>query len=277
MATPSGILDAVGLKDLQIFALTSTGYPNATSTTFYEGIDVSGVKELTFNAPESRQIVHVGDDRVFNLDTLPPTEPISGELTVGKINNTVDAALTGQLSFTIGDSKMFGAGTDKQGSEAQVAILAFQQAQEADPADSNYGRRIWQWVMMPKGYLIPKIASMNNNPAEQAYTIRPQVVNRHLWQIAYSNATEGFTQAQIIRGVSEYRPKVVAFLGNNSTTTFTLPTTSPVVSTAAAKMYVAVNGVVSAGYTFTTSTIVFTTAPTTSAYIVAWYETASED
>ncbi len=272
MTAPQTLRHSVGLRNVQILSVASDGYPGATDTTVYAGVTISGARALTLNDPEPRQIIHLGDDSVLQLDVLPPNEPITGELRVTKTNDVVDAVLTDDKSVTAGEIKLFGEGTSTRGSENQVFVLAYRQALEADPSGGTYGARRWDFRLM-KAFLIPRDGNMDENPEERAYTLRPQFMTEYPWGVDFATGTEGFTRAQVIRGISENKPRLVAFQGDNTTTTFAFEAAYPAVSTA--KMAVWVNGVLaSAGITPSTTSIVWTTAPTTAANIVVLYEHA---
>lgn len=272
MTSPAVIRSGAGVRDFQIFALDASGYPAATSTTVYAGIDVSGVKSVTINAPTPRSIQHFGDDRIFALDLLPPTEPVTAEVVVSKINDTVDAALTGNKSFTVGEMKFFGVNSDNTGNENQVGVVVYQQSQDTDPASANFGKRYWEVKIMPRAWMFPRESSMNENPTEFNYTLAPNFTTKHIWGTSFSTTTEGFGQSQMLRGVSENKPRLVSFMGDGSTTTFTYSSVGTAVSTAKVAHWV--NGVVGTGTVATTS-IVFTTAPAASAMIVALFEVAN--
>lgn len=273
MAAPNTTRSGVGLRSITIFALNTDGYPAATSsTTAYEGLSISGARSITINDPEPQQISHYGDDRVFALDVLPATEPITGELTVGKVNDTVDAALTGQNSFTVGEAKFFGLGTDEKGDEQQVGVIAYRQTLDTTPGAAQLRR--WESYIIPATYLIPRAGNWDQNPEERMYTIRPQVSSKHLWGATFTTTTEGYTEAQLVRGVTEYKPKLLAWKADNAETSFTL---SPsVAGDNTAKVMVWVDGVeqTSGSITVSTNAVVFTTAPTTDAIVVAFYEVA---
>lgn len=271
MAAPNTTRSGVGLRNITIFALNSDGYPAATSsTTAYEGVQISGARSLTITDPEPQQIVHFGDDNVFALDVLPSQEPITGELMVGKVNDTVDAVLTGQNSYTVGEMKLFGMGTSEKGDENQVGIIAYRQT--LDTTDGAAQLRRWESYIFPTAYLIPRAGGFDANPEERMYTLRPQISAKQLWGTAVSTSTEGYETAQVVRGVSEYKPKLVAWLGDNTTTSFTL---SPAVAADnTSKVVVWVDGVLQTGseITVATNSVVFTTAPTTDAIVVSAYE-----
>jgi hypothetical protein len=261
---------------VQILALNADSYPDAENTDpAYEGVTLSGAASLRLDDPEPQQIVHRGDDRVFALDTLPPTDPISGELTVGKTSDTMDAILTDDVSFAVGEMKMFGLGSDNRGDENQVAILAYQQTLDTDPDSADFGSRRWDFRLIPKCYVIPRAAGFEqDSPTQRMFTVRPAFIKKHLWGTAFTVATEGHLQAQLFRGISEYKPKVVAWKqdATGSNAEFTFPTASPAQSTDKIKVWV--NGVLTTPETVGTTSIEFTSGsePETAAMIVVLYE-----
>ncbi|MFH1555137.1 MAG: hypothetical protein ABII76_09780 [Pseudomonadota bacterium] len=256
-----------------VFALDSSGYPAATATTAYEGVQISGAKALTITDPEPRQIVHIGDDYVFQVDQLPPTEPISGEIRTGKINDTLDAIIGDDKSFTEGEAKLFGFGSNNRGDENQVALLGFRQALDTNQDGSTFGKRVWDARIFPKALVISREGGFEDAPEDRAYSIRPQFVQNHLWQTAFSATTEGFTRAQGLRMVTEYKPKIIAFKADGSEVTFVLPTAYP--AQAAAKVVIWDNGTKqTTGYTATTTHVVFSSAPTSTDILVCLYEHA---
>lgn len=275
MPTPNVVRSGAGVRNFQIFALDSNGYPAATTTAAYEGIQMSGIRSLTITDPAPRVVTHFGDDRVIALDVLPPTEALSGEMVVSKINDTADAALQGgPKSFTVGQFKLYPVRTDKSGSESQVGVLVYQQAVDSDrDSASNYGKRYWNCNIFPKAWVFPRQPGFDENPTAVTYTVQPQIVMKHLWGVDFNTTTEGVDDAQVIRGVSIDKPHLCAFKGDGSTTNFTL--TTPATSVASMKVWDATDGSdEAANVTLTTSTIGFTTggAPTADHIIVSLYE-----
>ena len=274
MGTPSGDKHSgVGFRHCQVLVLGSDDYPAATDTSAYEGQTISGAKALTINDPEPRRITHAGDDSIFAMDVLPPTEAMSGELRTGKVNDDVDAVLTDTNQVTIGEAKFFGIGTDKRGDEKQVTLLAYRQALDTDPDSGEYGSRRWQFRLFPKAILVPREGSYDENPEEMIYTVTPQFINEYPWGVSFTTSTEGFTRAQGLRGVSQYKPKIVAFNGSGSDTTFAFPSAKAAASTSKVKVWV--DGTlqeVTTDVTVNTTSLVFTTAPDADANIVAFYE-----
>lgn len=273
MAAPNAISSGVGFRNCQILALDSAGIPAATSTTVYEGVQVSGARAMEIAIPDAPQINHLGDDRIFAVDSLPPTESVGGTLTTGKNNFTLDALLTGATVATVGETKFLGRATNLAGSEVQVCLLAYRQALDTTPGASRV--RLYQSVLLPIAQLLPKIPAKNANPEEMQYTIRPQVVSKYPWGVAFATGTEGFTEAQIIEGISYYKPKLVAWKGNASATAFSLPTAAP--ATATTKMTVWTwNGTTATDVTSTVTlavgSVTFSVAPSAATTIICYYE-----
>ena len=48
MTAPNTTYSGVGLRDVQIFVLNTSGYPNATAAdTAYSGVDIGGARSMT--------------------------------------------------------------------------------------------------------------------------------------------------------------------------------------------------------------------------------------
>lgn len=272
MTAPNTTRAGVGIRKVQIFELDANGYPDAPSTAAYEGINVSAVRNVNVTDPAPRVVTFFGDDRPQIVDILPATEPVTAEMTVSKINDTVDAALQGgPKTFTVGEMEMYPIRTNHSGDESQVGVIAYQQAIDADrDTPTNYGKRYWNAYIFPKAWLFPRAGNFDENPTAQVYTVQPQFIMKHLWGTSLTEATEGAVDAQAIRVVAEYKPHFVAFKGDGSTTSFTLATNAQ----ATAKMKVWVDGVlqVVASAAVATNAITFTSAPASAAKVVSSYE-----
>lgn len=275
MTTPQTIRSGAGLRQVQILALNASGYPDAVDTNAYEGVTLSGAVSLTLEDPEPQQIVHRGDDVVFALDTLPPSEPISAELTVSKTNDVIDAILTDDNSITVGEAKLFGAGTENRGDENQVCVLSYQQTEDTDPDSTDFGARRWGFRLFPKAYVIPReVGFEQDTPTQRPYTVRPLFCTKYPWGVQFSTGVEGFGRAQLLRGISEFKPKIVGYIGDGATQDYAFPTLYPASSTA--KITVWVDGTLTTPQTLATTQFQFTTGaePTTGANVVAFYEHA---
>jgi hypothetical protein len=269
MSAPSVKRSPVGFRSATIFALSAAGLPAATSpSVVYEGIVAEGAKTLTINDPEFRRIFHTGDDRVMQIDQLPPMEAATAELHLGRLNDTLEAALTGLKAFVVGEANMFLSGvTDLDGFEPTVGILAYSQALDES------GNRVWHSLVMPKAVTALRESGLGETEVDRVYTVTPQLCSKHLWGPAFTTGTEGGLSAQFVRMVTEKRPKIVAFLGDGTTTVFLFPAAAQAYSTGKVSVYV--NGVLTtSGVTKAVTGITFSVAPAAAANLTFLYEQA---
>jgi len=260
MTVPVSIVTGAGLRAALVYELdTTTGQPKATSTTLYAGVLMQGAKVLTNTEPAPTRVPHIGEDRFLGFTLLPPKEGMTGEVRTGKKNLDIDALLRGQAVVTVGESKFSGIGTSQAGSEIQVALLAYQVAQDRDDASSTQGVGRYSSMLIPNARLNPKIGSFDDNAYESAYDVTPNAVSKYPWGVAFALATEKFLTAQALDGVHEGKPRLLCAIGDATPVTlYTFPTGIVAVSTS--KIAVFKNGVlVSSGITKTINDITFTT------------------
>jgi hypothetical protein len=247
-----------------VFELDANGYPAATSTTVYEGVEFEGGKAWTLNTPDVRRISHVGNDRVLGLDFLPPVEGLTAELRVATENQPLNAILMGVTEFTVGEAKMLAWMTENQGSEPDVGLLLYQQS-----LDKSTRLRRWRFNIAPKSRCIPALANMDENASEVPYNVALPPTTNHLWGTALADGTEGATEAALIEGMSESRPKIVAWKADGVATSFLFNTDYPAVNVN--KMVVWANGVVQSETDAVTG-VTFAAPPADGTMIVCFYE-----
>ncbi len=265
MAAVSGKQYGVGARHLTVFALNDSGSPQALNTTGYGGLVATGIKAFDLTIPEPEKITHMGDDRPLQIDFLPPTEGASGEIRVAQENQELLALLQDVAQVTVGESKLVGLGTSQQGNEPQVGLLMFQQSL------NDSGQRNWRYFILPKATIYVQPQGLAPDPSEHRFIVSPAVVSAHLWETDFAELVEGFTEAQMLLGQSEYKPAIYAWLASTATTEFELPSARPAYSTA--KMAVFVDGVeTTANITKATDSIQFTTAPGDAKRVVCFYE-----
>jgi len=268
MSNASGQQYAVGLRYAVVFELNTDGRPNATAQTAYEGLEFKGPKAFSLNTPEPRQISHYGWDRVAAVDYLPPTEPVSGEITVSQEDLDLDALLENVTKFNVGEATLLAGASDQQGSEPDVALLLYQQSLDATTKIRN-----WRFIIIPKARVKALPGGMDENAGENRYTFVAAPSANHLWGAAMVSGTEGAEEAAFFRGQAVYKPKVVAYLGDNSTVLFSFPAAAQAANTD--KVAVFVDGTEqTSGITVATTGVTFTTAPALDADIVIFYEVA---
>jgi hypothetical protein len=266
MTTPTPVWTPVGAREARLFALDSGAQiiePGAASATAHEGYWLSGLKQLTLNDPEPQQIFHQGDDYIFAVDALPATEAITGSVMTGKVDADIEEIVTGNIVVTAVERPRIGFGTDRRGSEIQVGMYFYRQAQDTQPGSSSFGARRWELVIFPSVLLIPLEPGMGGTTFDKTYTLRPQFTGKHLWGIPYAVGTDGFLRAQGIKMIAQYKPKFVAWKGNNVLTAFNLPVAYP--ATATTKMQVWVYDASGGSVTDITGTAALTVADITPA------------
>lgn len=126
---------------------------------------------------------------------------------------------------------------------------------------------------MPRALLFARHSGYNENAAEYAFSIVPQLVTKHLWGTALAALTEGATQAQVIRFVTQYKPYIVAWKGDNTVTKFLFATARPAVATT--KIHgVWCNGAVDATANLAVDGVTPTVKPAAGEMVVCFYEAA---
>lgn len=302
MATPKNIRSTAGFRHLVLFELDSSGLPVGTATLEasapytitsgsvisgssasvpagttvsgsipYYGIKHSGAKVLTLNDPTPRVLPHVGDDGVFSLQVLPPLESLTGEVHVDKTNDMVDAVVSAVKKVVIGETNFFGQSTSQRGFENSVGALAYSAAQDTDPDSSAFGTTLWDFRIFPKVNVYMRDTGYGQEVNERVYSFTPMYCTAYIWGVQFTVATEGFTRAQLMRGVGSGKPALVAWKGDGTTLGFPFDSGRPAASTA--KMTVWKNGaLLSSGYTATVRGIGFSVAPLVTDVLICYYE-----
>jgi len=266
MAAPTGKSSGVGYRDTFIYELDDDGYLAATSTTVYEGIELCG-RSFSLTVPDPQTIQHLGCDRVYATDILPPTEAVTGEIISGRTDDALIALITSTKVATIGEAKITGVGTNEQGNEPQVGILAYRQALD------ETGARVYQGKILPKALINPASPTFDENAQETRYSVLPQFVTKHLWGVAFTQLTEGYTRAQFLDMTTQYKPRIVGFKADGTVVEFLFNTDYPAVSTD--KIVVWLDGViVSTGITPAVTGVTWGSAPPANAMITIMYEFA---
>ena len=224
MAAPSTQSANVGFRNVRLYALNTFGVPDAPEYVTltpnpYEGLKITAAKALTINHPEARRVTHFGDDFVFLIDRLPPTETMSGELRTGKLDLTVDAFLSNVKQYlpSSNEAVAMNVATDQQGFEPLVGLMAYQQGEQGDASLSLYGSRVWNSVIFPQTWVILRQQGMSEAIYEPQYAVFPQLNTKHLWGISYTTAIEGDTIGQVERWITVGKPLVVAWKSASNT------------------------------------------------------------
>jgi len=265
MTQATGTFWGVGLRRAVVYLLGTDGFPAASSTTVYEGIEVEGPRAFDLTVPQSRRITNSGNDRVRDSIFLPPTDPVTGELRVGYAQHALIAAAAGLSSLDIGDVTLTPLMTDLQGSEVDVALLLQQYGHNEN------GVAAWRTIIIPKARLVFSPASFNENALEVKYDVSVSPTGTHLWGVA---ASGGITEFALLEAMSENRLNVVAWKGNGSAVDFDFPAAKQAVSAGKINVFNATDGVEVTGGDITKQTddVTFGVAPTSGDIIVSLYE-----
>ncbi len=302
MSAPSVIRSTAGFRSLVLFDLNTSYYPigsitrqasapytvsgsviNSGSSVAlpagtavsgsvpYYGAKMSGAKVLTINDPTPRVLPHVGDDGVFSLQVLPALEPANGELRVEKTNDTVDSMIGAVNKFTVGEANLQGVATNMRGYENTVGAIAYSAGQDTDPDSANFGITVWDFRIFPKALVFQRDTGYGQESNERMYSFTPNYVTSHLWGVAFTALVEGFTRAQMVRGVSQYKPTFCSWLGDGNCKGFPFDSAQP--AKAADKVVVWKNGVLqSTGFSAGLYGVSFAAAPQANDVIMAFYE-----
>ncbi len=283
MTAVSGKMVSVGFRNAVAYAINQTtgllDPGSATPTTPYEGVRISRSRALSMNVPEARHIVHFAEDRVFQLDNLPPTEPITGELRTANANQVLDALFGGIKVHTVGEATTTLIGSDQQGYEPQVAILGYQVALDDDEGATTLGLRRYRGILSSRSLLIRREGGMTDQPFETMFTWRPSFINAYPWGIPFTVTDDGAQQSQLIHAMTEGKPWIAVWKQTGVGGAFSFATDRP--ASAVNKIHVVtINGVLSppADYTpgTTTTALGFDAGkePAANATVVAFYERA---
>lgn len=257
-----------GLRYASVFELDANGYPKATGTTAYEGVQFKGSTAFELNTPDARKLTGLGEDGITQVVYLPPQEGADGRLNVEAADPVLAALLDGTKVSTVGEATIVGVATDKQGFEPRVGLLLYQAAKGLDT-----GKTYWHSFIMPSAQVVRKSPGMSADKAVTQYQVAPNRVRKHLWGVQFSNAAEGFLEAQILEFWSNYPPRITAFLGDGTATEFNFPANYPAVSTDGIKVWK--NGTeVTSGLTKALTKITFSVAPANNDLIVVLREYA---
>jgi len=267
MTAPVQKLFGVGLNAARYYALTAAGYPAATNTTAYAGVNIGGPISYEITLPSYTKIAHIGNNAILQQDQLPGTESSTGILRVSRYDSATVAALSGVKVETVGHTHMTPVKTSQQGLEPTVGLMVYQQAKD------NAGNRRWITYVLPKCVITPSLKSMSREVGDIPYDITPMISTKTIAGTTLTATDNGCTSAEVNVYESNYRKAIVSWVGNNTAVDFDFPAALQCVAASANNCAVYVNGVFqSSGVTYDTDDIVFAVAPATGAVIVAIYD-----
>lgn len=263
----------VGTRGAKIYELNAYERINGSSTTAYSGLDLYGFKGLDMTYPEPVQKTHMGNDRILATQLFPPTDAVSGTLLAGAQDNDVIAAVSG---IAVNDGNVAGAsfimnGTDKQGSEPNVAILSWQEG------ITESGSQVYHWKVVYNTKCIPVSVGMGADPIDYQYKLAPSPVSNHVYGAAISIANDGATSGTDADGYTSYPLNMVAFVADGIEDEFTFPLLEQAADTTNITVFLAAAGSenlteVTTGITKATTGVTWDAAPADGSEIIIVYQ-----
>jgi hypothetical protein len=264
--TASGSLFSSGHRFATVFALDPTTGLIAppTADTAYYGADVHGSQSFSGNFPEPRKISHTGQDRVLQVDWLPPLEGMDAQIQASVTDYDLIAALTGVKVATVGTSKLIYLLTNHQGQEPSVGQQAL---------DLTLGIRRWQSYLFPSAKCVFMPASMTDGPSNISFKIVPAISSKTLTGQTLSESTNGAVNAQMGMMMTEGLPSVVAWKAGGAATDYTLGSGRDALNATTAWQVVTLNGAIITPSAYTTTKISVAAPHTAGDIVIAVYET----
>jgi hypothetical protein len=280
MAATTKKAAGAGFRHCRIYALDSNGLgvvPAGDADTAYDGLHFDMAKALTPTIPDPTVLAHTGDDKVGQIDLLPPTEAVSFEMRTGHTNLEIDALVSNINVVDLADIRSLGVATDQQGKEPDVLILAYRQSVDTDSGTSKGARR-WNWILLPKAVAFAKAAGFEEGGAdENSYNVQPRVVSQYPWLIDFACTSEGFLTTQLLKGIAEFRPHIAYWEGDGTEVAFDFTLTAAAITKVKVFHWVLsteTSSDVTGTVTITVNDITFASAPAAGDIVIAFYEIA---
>lgn len=220
------IVAGVGTRYGVLIPLDTDGLPSINTTTAVpqQGTLIAGIQTATTNDPEPQRFTHVGQDRPYAQDTLPPNTVGNFTITAGNVNLILDAMAEGNNVVTINSNGVWRAGnSDQRGNEPIVGAMFYRQALDTYPGSSTFGQlRQWNLRIYPAARVSPTTQPYDAGINSKSYAGTPTPTGRTIWGQTYTEATWGNSYAEYTEGVVNYEPRLNWWRGNGTLTAFQL-------------------------------------------------------
>jgi hypothetical protein len=268
MTAVSGKMYAYGAKECRIWKLNTDGELAAVDTNPYVGVEAVGVRGFNPTFPEPRRLTHYGNMRVLSVAMLPPTDPVTGAITLSRHDFDVHALLSATKVATVGEAKIIHHGHDKVATPQDVCILISQLAKDAATKVTRYRN-----IILPVTQAFIRPAGASDEAAEFTYDVTANPASKYPWGVALSELNDGCTEAGAIEIMTETPLMLCAWVGDNIVTEFNFP--ADMQAAATAKIHVVtVNGAADATVAKATDGVTPTAKPGVGDLVVAFYERA---
>lgn len=278
MTAPAKKIFTVGLNAVRIYKLDQdTGWINgSTGATAYNGLSVGGPVTFSYEPPDPESISHPGNNAILQRDSLPSQESSSGSLEVSRTDYDTLALLNNTKVRVFGDINSIGWGSNQQGTEPTVALVAYAQGK------LTTGVRSWSTYVFPKTLITPKPKGMSREQQNLKYFVQPNIVTNHLTGLAATTADDGFTATEVFEYQSNYRLTFDQWVTVAAEVDYTFDADLPYTANGAGGIVVTKNGVLmtygatadNTHYVATATKITFGAALTSGDVVVAMRELA---
>jgi hypothetical protein len=251
------------------FPLTAAGALQPVDTTPYEGLELDGTRDFNLSPAAGTVVVNIGNGRLRDTIYRAPREASTAELLIGYTQPNVKAALSGVLTYAIGETRIVPRLTNQQGSEPDIGLLVTQRGHNEN------GLTRFRSYIIPKSRVIPRDSPFADAASVETYQVTMSNSKKQLWGVPFVVGTHGITDATYEEAIHENPLKIVAWLADGAEDTFLLPTAKPAVSTAKFSIFNFTSGAeVTTGITKSVSQVVFDYPPTDGDILIGVYEYA---
>jgi hypothetical protein len=229
--TPVGLQHVrVALRDTDGTIKVPAGQPVATA---YAGLQVSGATALSVKIPKPQSVPAAGDDRIYYTFQLPPDAAVEGELKTTKENVEVHALVTGTNAWGSDPIRKIGFATDVQGDEPPLFMWGRRRGVDSRPGSANFGQKCWEMWLFLNALATPSPESAEKGKiGEQTYSVVANDSSTDEHGEAFTLATNGFTAAPFVKIITQGKPMIDAWVGDESETEFNLSeSTGPLAGT----------------------------------------------
>lgn len=224
---------------------------------------------VTANIPLTEAlIVNIqGDDGVITTFTFPPDALPTGNLTLASRDPVFEGISKGTKVYTNGQV-VTSLNVSKGDTYQPLFLHMVRQAQTTDP--NNFGNKRWENIILPNVVVQPLFNTLETRAhAPFNFRVDLRMTNALGTGETFTDASYGAVLGAMYTRFTNYPYHHMVYTGDNTTTEFNLEYTP--ISTAEIKVFV--NGVPATVSSVNTTTKTFTlsSAPATSAIVVAYY------
>lgn len=224
MTAPTGIMWSVEILRAVAFVLDSSGLPQPTSTTVFEGLELQGVQSLDANWAKPRAIANVAQGRVRDVIYLPPNQVSTATLKLSYADAVTQAALMGVKTKTLNQRIMYPHMTNRQGHEPNVMLFV-----NALVTHNDTGDVAWRTFCIPRCRMVlTQLGNFDANASIYQYDIAIGISKKDFNGVALTVADNGCTEEGAEDSVEPNCMNFVTWKANGTELDFLVPTAKPI-------------------------------------------------